>query len=350
MAKTRTRTHKLVNMIKLLEIDPIDRSSPYKLISELEVDFVSKFQSSSNPQTYLNNAITKRKKKRVLTPHIKKEILVLQYLKKNIWKLLIEKPNELHLRIKYLEKRRWQKLIYDHKMTKFGIELLDIFGYRNRFRSNKNRGIWLARQLNIKSCPYCNAQSTIIAATTLGNDIAKFQFDHFFSKDKYPYLSISLYNLIPACVNCNITKSSKLLDLKNHYHPYFSDLSICFKFYLKYNPDPKKLNLSQVKLQNLDIEIVPKYPLAKSFVDTHNNLYHINGVYERYQDIAEELLIKSIIYTKHFQATQLKIKNLFPDESTYLRYLIGAYPSSGDMLKRPLSKFTQDIAKQLKLY
>ncbi|MFK4985705.1 hypothetical protein ACI4B7_28170, partial [Klebsiella pneumoniae] len=83
--------------------------------------------------------------------------------------------------------------------------------------------IWLARQLNLKCCPYCNAQYTIIANSDAGKTIAKFQFDHFFSKDKFPYLSISLYNLIPSCANCNITKSKKPLNLKDHYHPYFLD-------------------------------------------------------------------------------------------------------------------------------
>ena len=45
----------------------------------------------------------------------------------------------------------------------------------------------------------------------------------------------------------------------------------------------------------------------------------------------------------------MKIKGLFSDERQFLRYLIGNYAFSDEINERPLSKFTQDIARQLKL-
>ena len=337
-------------MIKISDIEPIDRKSKYKKVANLETDYLGRLRINTKPEDKLEELI--KKKKRSKTKKSARELAALIYLKKEFPNsLILGTPKDLYQIIRTFHKRSWQSLVYKNKKsTTFGKQILEVFGYSKRFRSQVKRGIWLAEQLNIKVCPYCNAQSTIVASATSGKKIAKFQFDHFFSKDQYPYLSISLYNLIPSCANCNITKSYKNLDLVNYYNPYFSDFSIYFKFHLKYNPDPKKLNISQVSKQNLEIELVAKHPDPNHMVSKHNDLYHLKGVYNRHQDIAEDLLVKAIIYTNGLISGHLKIKGLFPDRSTYLRYLISAYPDSKDLLKRPLTKFTQDIAKQLKLY
>lgn len=63
-----------------------------------------------------------------------------------------------------------------------------------------------------KRCPYC----AVDHVTTV---------DHYFSKDEYPYLSVSLQNLIPSCAECNHLKGSR--SKMNGFpvlHPYFDDL------------------------------------------------------------------------------------------------------------------------------
>jgi hypothetical protein len=213
-----------------------------------------------------------------------------------------------------------------------------------------DRGVWFAKQMNIKVCPYCNAQNTILTNKDFGNEILKFQFDHFFPKSEFPYLSISLYNLIPSCANCNITKSSKSLNLNEHYHPYEMDFANLAKFKLSYNPDPLLLTVNNIKNQNLEIDFISNFNDPLNIIGKHNELYHIKGVYNRYNDVAEELLITSIIYTSKLAKMHLKIKGLFNNEEDYFRYVIRNYPYQKDILKRPLAKFTQDISKQLKLY
>lgn len=333
-------------MIKISDISPVDQTSVYKSISDLETEFLKRLRVNTKPEDKLN--VLSRKKAKNKNPG--KEFEICQYLKTNFKNIILDKPNDLFKIIKHFESKGWDISIYKNdKSTRFGKQILEAFGYSERFRSQIGRGIWLAQQLNIKTCPYCNAQSTLIVPTSTGKSIAKFQFDHFFFKDRYPYLSISLYNLIPSCVNCNITKSTKSLNLVNHYHPYFLNFSRYFKFRLKYNPDPKKLNIAQVKKQNLQIVLKANYADPDNLVKNHNDIYHLSGVYNRHQDIAEDLLYKAIIYTQGLISGHLKIEKLFPDRSTYLKYLIGTFPATKDVLKRPLSKFAQDIANQLGL-
>lgn len=64
-----------------------------------------------------------------------------------------------------------------------------------------------------------------------------FDLDHFFPKEKYPYLAISFYNLIPICKWCNYIKNNDdVLDEKEDiYHPYFWYLDNIWCFKLKDN-------------------------------------------------------------------------------------------------------------------
>ena len=56
----------------------------------------------------------------------------------------------------------------------------------------------------VKVCPYCNRQYIF----TLGNHKVRPQFDHYYPKSIYPYLALSIFNLIPSCSICNQAKSS----------------------------------------------------------------------------------------------------------------------------------------------
>jgi hypothetical protein len=85
-------------------------------------------------------------------------------------------------------------------------------------------------------------------------------------------------------------------------------------------------------------------------VKDHDEIFSIEGIYKNHNDIAQELLTKAIIYNSAQEKSIMEIRGLFDeDKATYLRYLLGNYPYEEDILKRPLAKFTQDIAKQLGL-
>lgn len=55
--------------------------------------------------------------------------------------------------------------------------------------------------LGITECPYCNADSIErieVGGRGFGPDI-----EHYFPQSEFPYLALSLFNLIPACNKCN---------------------------------------------------------------------------------------------------------------------------------------------------
>jgi hypothetical protein len=88
--------------------------------------------------------------------------------------------------------------------------------------SQKNAKPWSAYDLCEKAkriiCPYCNQA---FAFTVVGTK-KRFRptLDHFFPKANYPYLALSLYNLVPSCYVCNSSlKGTKNFFEKHHLHP-----------------------------------------------------------------------------------------------------------------------------------
>lgn len=274
---------------------------------------------------------------------------ILIYCRDNYEDIIKGSPTQLAQIVEHSDLSGWTDYLTSTATKESSKTLLTIFGYNERFRIVKTKGVWFADKLNIKACPYCNAQYTITTRENGNPRKAKFQFDHFFNKSAYPHLSISMYNLIPSCAGCNLSKSGKKMNLKDYYHPYESFIMNKMKFILDNESVLKNLLMSAVDSSVLKTRCVPTSVVYKKFVEDHCKLYDIEGVYANHSDYAEEILLKALMYPESKKAELMRIEGLFKDKATFQRYLLGNYPDEKDILKRPLSKFTQDIAKQLKL-
>lgn len=93
----------------------------------------------------------------------------------------------------------------------------DIFHY-DKFVKDQEHAYWLLRVLKVRVCPYCNRVYTTTLPTREELEKAEREdefkptratFDHFYCQSQYPYLALSLFNLIPSCNICNNNKSSK---------------------------------------------------------------------------------------------------------------------------------------------
>ena len=62
----------------------------------------------------------------------------------------------------------------------------------------------LTQALGLKACPYCNEEEIIVwNFEDEGLTIKNSELDHFYPRELYPYLAISLYNLVPSGKICN---------------------------------------------------------------------------------------------------------------------------------------------------
>lgn len=276
----------------------------------------------------------------------KEEKDILDCITRHLDDLLIASPEKLLRYTKVVDNRYKgvfaQKNEYGiWKATSFGEKILKAFNY-DGYQKNKLKE--LAEKLNVKTCPYCNMHYTLFAekeGTKKENKLTKFQFDHFFDKAEYPFLSMSLYNLIPSCAVCNQAKSTSTLDLR--FHPYHS--AICEQFHFEVeNP---RLLYSGAKKDKININIINDMNEDKGELSSFIETFHIKNLYSRHKDIAQETFDKA--YEDPYYLNPSNFNFLDIKDSEYLQRLwMGTYPSTDDIEKRPMTKFIQDLWNQAK--
>lgn len=224
------------------------------------------------------------------------------------------------------------------KATYLKDEILSILNYNDK-RKSLYPGIF--NKIGIKACVYCNAQLTvstekfIVRKKSLVSKIqAKFQLDHFYSKDKYPHLSIAIFNLYPVCSPCNLAKGN---DRSVTFKLYSEQIvSSDFKFIL--DPVSKANFLTTYNIKDLHIDF-------KNVNDSsYQDVFKINELYKSQYDIAEEIFLRSRAFNK---ANRESLKNSFGShiisDGLINRFILGNYTDEEEIHKRPLAKFMQDI-------
>ena len=203
------------------------------------------------------------------------------------------------------------------------------------------------KKIGIKSCVYCNAQLAIVLEKTEENEmIALLELDHHFSKAKYPFLCTSFFNLYPTCGCCNRQKGTKLLAFKLYTENIEDEVN---PFYFHLNEESIINYLKDYDDEKLEIHFSSKGDENALALD-HDNLLSIKRIYNTQKDVAAELVCKKQIYTDSYKDDLItRYSVLFPDKAMINRLIIGTYDKVEEINKRPLSKFMQDIAKQLKL-
>lgn len=205
-------------------------------------------------------------------------------------------------------------------------------------------------------CPYCNrafikhvsGKKTDGAGAEKEVEI-KAQLDHFYDKDKYPYLAVSRYNLVPCCPTCN--------GIGGKYTDDVAMTGIVNPFALKdtrgmmFKIDVGDSGLMAMSKLEKDIKIRIDYP-AGSSMEKNVNTFNLQMLYDCHKDYAAELY--KIHLFRQTQAYRDFIKALTEDPSSGIcqedvyRIMTGTYENESDFNKRPLSKFCNDILDDLK--
>lgn len=191
--------------------------------------------------------------------------------------------------------------------------------------------------IGVDSCPYCNR--TYIY--TIPHEKIRPDYDHYFPKSRYPYLCVSMFNLVPSCKQCNQHKG---LQFKNVIYPYSEEYGEAgiFKIDLSMLKGITDLLNPSIKLP-IKLEIDKKSPL-KNKIKYSNEKFRIEKLYNMHGDYVRDIIKLHQIYTPDFLEN---IKSHFPwltDSIIDTLYLTKT--RSEDFHKRTLSKFTSDLLKQ----
>lgn len=198
-------------------------------------------------------------------------------------------------------------------------------------------------ELGIKVCPYCNRQ--YISPIYSSNGKLRADLDHFYAKSKYPYLSMSIQNLLPCCKFCNSSlKGDKEFTFENNINPYDKDIDkyMYFSYYPKtaktfYGQDEVIIKLNDRK--DADQEIIKKF---------RNNVktFQIEELYQYNTDIVKLMLKKRMIFSDKYLDNFYNIySNIFKDKEEMIRILFNN--TIDENMDNPFSKLKKDIIAQL---
>lgn len=277
----------------------------------------------------------------------------LTYIIRYYKKIILMNPKRIQLWIKRIDNcfgNKFHKIEKVNgrnvfKQTEFGIDLLKALDYE-KLQDKVLKKFFHRYQTN--TCYYCNSQYTLTFKIQ-NLESVKFQIDHIFPKKKYPYFSISLYNLIPSCANCNLNKGDGDFWIEDYCHPYLESIGDRFKFSLSKESDKILYGDSEnVDFDDVSISITN---LSDTKVSNHNQLFDIEGMYSNFSEIAKEIIALGYLYPKSKREELLnsykdkKGVSMFKNQETIDRIFLRVYPDVSDTNKRPLTKYIQDIAR-----
>lgn len=265
------------------------------------------------------------------------------YIEVNIEKILKAKPDQFDEIVEEAQKNHIDSIRLK-KAFIGGLKYGGSVGY-SKFSSKTTssyNAYDLAEKLNIDVCPYCNRNYTF----TIKNKDTKStrpDFDHFCSKDDYPILALSFYNLIPSCILCNSRlKSTAKFSITTHLHPYQDSFNDNAKFSLKI----QNSNFYHDE-KGFEVKIETKEPRAQKIIDD----FALQTLYDKHKGITLELIQKAEIYNESYidELFNRYERTLFKNREDLMRLITCGYITDEEINKRPLSKLIKDISEELEL-
>ena len=233
---------------------------------------------------------------------------------------------------------------YSGRKKDADILLKDVFKYENY--SKRMVVGEILRKMNVSVCPYCNRQYIF----TLAKGKVRPQLDHYFPKSSYPYLALSLYNMVPSCSICNMAKSALDTIKTPILYPFDDEMGSDIFFEIRRKKNSNYVRLIQGLSNEFSIGINTNKATKKILAVNQMDKLHLNELYNEHKDY-----VRDIIRSKHVNTPE-RIKELlrmFPmlfdsdDDVKNLMYMQNIQKDACG--NRPLSKLTHDIDKQLEI-
>lgn len=237
---------------------------------------------------------------------------------------------------------------YKQKLSSTDNKTKNYYDYNNE----RYNAYFLCKELNINVCPYCNKNYMVTISDTTNDIFTRPTLDHFFAKADYPFLALSLYNLIPSCHICNShIKKDKKFHINTHIHPYFDD----FNKIKKFNIDKKLLSLVN-KSDKFNIIFENKDGITtneEKKADNHIKDFALKSLYNCHRDKVLELIDISRAYNEasfeNLVNEFAKSTQIFKDTNDVKRLMLCHHVEDENIDKRPLNKLVKDISEELDL-
>ncbi|KHD89872.1 MAG: hypothetical protein OM95_02110 [Bdellovibrio sp. ArHS] len=145
----------------------------------------------------------------------------------------------------------------------------------------------LHAHLNLRVCAYCDENYIIPVSDGISGRRSKGPYDHYYPESLYPYLAISLFNLIPACGTCNSLKGHRDTVVYTLPHPYL----VNFETDLHFKVSKKRLKRSLKPIKDdfaINLQVVSGCISRVAFTNM-NTFLEIDHRYTNHRSTAKVL-------------------------------------------------------------
>lgn len=203
----------------------------------------------------------------------------------------------------------------------------------------KKISAFIEENIEVHTCYFCNIDFINKFKSSNNETKNAFTLDHFLDKASYPFLALSLYNLVPSCYTCNskVKITNELKGLSPTSAKFDFNEKVKFKTFI----NNKNLHVGTVK----DFELFLKEDFSDDY-DKYINVLELENRYKYHKDAVLEMINKRHDYPDS-RITELSLITKRSEEDIK-QDLFGIYLNE-DLHKRPLSKLIKDISKELKL-
>jgi|GEM_PF-738747 len=175
-----------------------------------------------------------------------------------------------------------------------------------------------------------------------------FTLDHVIDKATYPYLSLSIFNLVPSCYICNskLKGSKPIGDVSPSSKNFDFHEKVKFKTYFSTNND--KLLIEKQD----DVEVYLKEYASEPKYKDYIEVFRLNERYRFHRYRVIEMIDKRKRYPDSRIQELANLTGQTPmqvKKDLFGEYLFENDPKDQDLSKRPLAKLTRDIAEELGL-
>lgn len=252
-------------------------------------------------------------------------------------------------------KKKIEKL-FDYEMFSQGQSLdVEVRGGKTRFRWDANHDSWsgwyFLKLLSTATCGYCNSDGVFtLEYKAQGKPTRqRSELDHFWPRSKFPFLGLSLYNLVPSCTRCNRNiKGANYEPLGEMVHPYSHDFHDGAKFYAVFK-DYKGLTHPN----DTGVDVIIDRPTGPHSVDLAKRakksaeFFHLEEVYNQIYELEVNDVVRKVLYFPESYLADLRKRYPGIDESVLNRMTLGMSLNPADINKLPHEKLRQDIHLQL---
>lgn len=201
------------------------------------------------------------------------------------------------------------------------------------------------KALNVNVCPYCNRNYTFTIYRNGKNQFrTRPELDHFLPKSIFPFLSLSLKNLVPSCHTCNLAKHD---NAKMTLYPYAEGAGNDYRFFAE--PARKGL-LADALMSGEQLHIkgenLAKNPGKKNRIDNSAQSFGWTEIYAEHTDLVRQVFRQRYIFNDACLDDILTGTTLFSSRQELRNLLYLRSIDQDQWANSPMAKLIHDMDLQ----